>query len=202
MKDSIEQWVGTLFGLIFLSLSFFVTVETVARKAFNASLQGADEVGGYSLAVGATLAFSLAVIGRMHVRVDVFHTHLSARAQSVLNWLSAVSLAAFASLMAWLAWFVLQDSHEYQSVAQTPWATPLIYPQAAWLFGLVVFALVSLGYALRATALLFRGKVEALNHELGPRSTKEEVAEELDDLKVRGSGTSDYAPTTVRGAGA
>lgn len=202
MKDSIEQWVGTLFGLIFLALSFFVTVETFARKVFNASFQGADEVGGYSLAVGATLAFSLAVIGRMHVRVDVFHTHLPARTQAILNWSSAVSLAAFASLIACLAWFVLQDSREYQSVAQTPWATPLVYPQAAWLFGLAVFALVALGYALRATALLFQGKVDALNHQFGPKSTKEEVTEELDDLKVRGSGRSGHAPAPVREVGA
>ena len=81
MKDSIERWLGTLFGLIFVALALVVTVETVVRKVFNVSLQGADELGGYSLAFGATVAFSLALMGRSHIRVDVFHDRLPARLQ-------------------------------------------------------------------------------------------------------------------------
>jgi len=185
MKDSIERWLGTVFGLIFVALSFLVAVETVVRKVFNYSLQGADELGGYSLAICATIAFSLALIGRTHIRVDVFHEHLPAGLQTGLNWLSTASLAAFALLLAALAWFVVEDSRSYQSVSQTPWATPLAYPQTAWLIGLIVFALVSVAVTGRATWLLLRGRTAELNHEFGPRSTKEEVDEELEDLKSR-----------------
>ncbi|WP_088278717.1 TRAP transporter small permease subunit [Ideonella sp. A 288] len=185
MKDSIERWLGTLFGLIFVALSLLVAVETVVRKAFNFSLQGADELGGYALAICATIAFSLALIGRTHIRVDVFHDRLPPALQTGLNWLSAVCLAAFAVLLASLAWFVVADSRSYQSVSQTPWATPLVYPQTAWLIGLVVFALVSVGVAGRATVLLLRGRITELNRDFGPRSTKEEVDEELEDLKNR-----------------
>jgi TRAP-type C4-dicarboxylate transport system permease small subunit len=187
MKDSIERWLGTLFGLIFVALSCMVAVETVVRKVFNFSLQGADELGGYTLALGATIAFSLALMGRAHIRVDVFHDKLPAWLQTLLNWLSVVSLAAFACLMAWLAWFVIQDTRAYMSVSQTPWATPLQYPQTAWLTGLIVFALVAVGYAVRASWLLLRGDSATLNHEFGPRTTKEEVDEELQDLKARSS---------------
>ncbi len=154
MKDSVERWLGTLFGLIFVALSCMVAVETLVRKIFNFSLQGADELGGYSLAVGATIAFSLALMGRSHIRVDIFHARLPAWLQTALNWLSVLCLAAFAGLMAYLAWFVVRDTQSYQSVSQTPWATPLVYPQSAWLVGLILFALVSAGYALRATWLL------------------------------------------------
>ena len=187
MKDTIERWLGTVFGLIFVALSFLVAVETAARKLFNFSLQGADELGGYSLAICATIAFSLALIGRTHIRVDVFHERLPAALQTGLNWLSTISIAAFAVLLAWLAWFVVQDSRSYQSVSQTPWATPLAYPQTAWLIGLIVFAGVGLAVAGRATWLLLRGRITELNHEFGPRSTKEEVDEELEDLKSRSS---------------
>jgi TRAP-type C4-dicarboxylate transport system permease small subunit len=188
MKEHFERWMGTLFGLIFVALSLVVAVETVIRKVFNVSLQGADELGGYALAFGATIAFSLALLGRAHIRVDVFHDRLPAVVQTALNWLSIVTLAAFALLMAWLARYVLTDSLEYGSVAQTPWATPLVYPQAAWLFGLVMFALVAIVSALRATWLLLRGQVQAMNHDYGPRTTKEEVAEELEDLQTRSAG--------------
>ena len=185
MKDSIERWLGTLFGLIFVALSCMVAVETIVRKVFNFSLQGADELGGYTLALGATIAFSLALMGRSHIRVDVFHDHLPAWLQTALNWMSVVCLAGFAGLIAWLAWFVVQDTRAYMSVSQTPWATPLQYPQSAWLIGLILFALLSAGYALRATWLLVRGDVASLNREFGPRTTKDEVDEELQDLKAR-----------------
>lgn len=188
MKAKLELWLGTLFGLIFVALSLLVAVETVMRKAFNVSLQGADELGGYSLAIGATIAFSLALMGRAHIRVDVFHDRLPASWQVLLNWLSAVLLAAFSGLLAWLAWFVIQDSAEYKSVSQTPWATPLVLPQSAWFAGLAIFAVVSLGHAWRATGLLLKGRRAQLNREFGPRSTKDEVDEELDDLRARSAG--------------
>ena len=189
MKDTTERWLGTMFGLIFVGLSLVVTVETIMRKAFNVSLQGADELGGYALAVGATIAFSLAVMGRAHIRVDVFHDHLPLWLQKLLNWLSIICIAAFALLLAALAWFVLEDSRSYQSVSQTPWATPLAWPQGAWLLGLMMFAGVSTAFALRATWLLVKGRTSELNHEFGPRTTKEEVAEELEDLKARSTDT-------------
>ncbi len=111
-------------------------VETVSRKVFNVSLQGADELGGYALAVGSTIAFSLALMGRNHIRVDVFHEKFPRGLQAALNWLSIVSLAALgvvhrlgrvqgASATRW----------QYGSTAQTPWATPLIWPQSVWYAG-------------------------------------------------------------------
>ncbi len=198
MKDAIERWLGTLFGLIFLGLSLLVTVETIIRKVFNISLQGADELGGYSLAIGGTIAFSLALMGRTHIRVDVVHEHLPNVLKAVLDWLSALSLAAFAVLIAWLAWYVIQDTTAYMSVSQTPWATPLRYPQTAWLIGLIVFAFVALLMAARATWLLARGQVAQLDREFGPRSTRQEVDEELADLKVRSIDPAAQAtPTTT-----
>lgn len=190
MKDVIERWLGTVFGLIFVALSLVVALETVLRKAFNVSLQGADELGGYALAIGATIAFSLALLGRTHIRVDVFHGRLPAAVQMALNWLSVLLLAAFALLLAVLAWSVVSDSRSYQSVSQTPWATPLVIPQTAWLAGLMVFALVAMVSAARATALLMRGRLRELNQQFGPRSTRDEVDEELEDLKARSAETS------------
>jgi TRAP-type C4-dicarboxylate transport system permease small subunit len=193
MQDTVERWLGTLFGLILLALSLIVTVETIVRKVFNFSLQGADELGGYALAFGATIAFSLALMGRTHIRVDVFHDLLPARLQTALNLLSIVGLAAFALLMAWLSWFVIQDTRAYHSVSQTPWATPLVIPQSAWLAGLIVFAAVSVGFAARALVLLLRGRIGTLNKDFGPKAAKEEVAEELQDLALR-SGKQGVTP--------
>ena len=185
MKDRIETLLATVFGFIFLGLAGVVATETVARKLFNVSLQGADELGGYALAVGSTIAFSLALMGRSHIRVDVFHERLPRRLQAFINWLSITSLAAFAIFIAWLAGKVIADTLAYGSTAQTPWATPLIIPQSVWYAGLVTFALVATGYAVRATWLLATTRTEALNHDFQPRGAKEELKEELDDLAAR-----------------
>jgi TRAP-type C4-dicarboxylate transport system permease small subunit len=198
MKDTIERWLGTVFGLVFVALACVVTVETIARKAFNFSLQGADELGGYALAVGATLAFTLALMGRSHIRVDVFHARLPAWLRTLLNWLSILGLAALALLMAWLGRGMLMDSIQYQSTAQTPWATPLKVPQTVWLAGLVVFALAAAAAALRATWLLVSGRRAELDRAFGPRSTSDEVEEELEDLKARSGEAAAPLPEGAR----
>ena len=185
VKEHIEGVLAWVFGTIFIALAVVVTVETLSRKLFNVSLQGADELGGYALAVGSTIAFSLALMGRNHIRVDVFHEMFPRRLQAFLNWFSIFSMAAFGVFVAWVATKVITDTLQYGSTAQTPWATPLIWPQSVWYAGLVVFALVATGYALRATLLLARRRIETLNTDFHPRSAKEELKEELDDLANR-----------------
>ena len=185
MKDRIESFLANVFGGIFLLLSVVVVVETASRKLFNVSLQGADELGGYALAVGSTIAFSLALMGRNHIRVDVFHEKFPRGMQAALNWLSIASLAVLGIFIAWVAFKVIGDTRQYGSTAQTPWATPLIWPQGVWFAGLVTFALVAFGYAARATVLLLSGQIDTLNHDFHPKSAKEELKEELEDLAVR-----------------
>jgi TRAP-type C4-dicarboxylate transport system permease small subunit len=185
VKEHIENVLAWVFGTTFLALAAVVTVETLSRKLFNISLQGADELGGYALAVGSTIAFSLALMGRNHIRVDVFHEMMPARVQAFMNWFSIVTMAGFGIFVAWVATKVITDTMEYGSTAQTPWATPLIWPQSVWYAGLVIFALVATGYALRATGLLASRRIDTLNHDFHPKSAKEELKEELDDLAQR-----------------
>lgn len=166
-------------------LVIIVTIETIARKLFNVSLQGADELGGYALAIGSTLAFSLAVFGRNHIRVDVLHEKYPTRFQGWMNWFSATSMAVFAIFLCYVTINVLTDTIAYSSTAQTPWATPLIYPQSIWYAGLVIFACVTTVWAVRATVLLATGRISELNEEFQPKSAKEEIKEELDDLAQR-----------------
>ena len=50
---------------------------------------------------------------------------------------------------------------------------------------LVIFALVATGYAVRASVLLFTNRIDTLNTDFHPKSAKEELKEELDDLAQR-----------------
>ncbi|MFC6671622.1 TRAP transporter small permease [Marinobacterium aestuariivivens] len=116
----IEMLASMLFGGIFLLLSVLVSVETILRKFFSMSLQGADELGGYALAVGGTLAFSLALLGRTHIRIDLFHEMLPRKLQGLMNWLSATMMALFAGLLCWITWKVIVETLDYGSTAATP----------------------------------------------------------------------------------
>ena len=59
------MWRICLFGL---SFNFF---EIIARKLFNHSLQGVDEIGGYVVAIIGTFGMALAAVERAHTRIDV-----------------------------------------------------------------------------------------------------------------------------------
>jgi TRAP-type C4-dicarboxylate transport system permease small subunit len=185
MKRSLERLLANLFGLVFLGLSFLVTVETVVRKVFNVSIQGSAELGGYALAVGSALGFCLAVASRSHIRVDVFHERFPPALQAFLNWLSAVLTAALAVFFVGVCWRVIVKTVEYGSAAQTPWATPLVYPQSVWYAALIAFALYALVYAGRASRLYFTGRRAEVLEEFHPKSAKEELKDELDDLAQR-----------------
>lgn len=177
--------IGILFGIMMTTLSLIVAAETIIRKLFNASLQGADELGGYALAVGSSLAFSVALVRRAHIRIELLHVRLSAGVQAVLNWAAMLLLALFGLLLTYVCWTILTDTLAYRSTAPTPWATPLIWPQSLWYAGLVLFTLLALGLATRATILLVSGRFGQLNRDYGPVEVREELAHEIEDLKRR-----------------
>jgi TRAP-type C4-dicarboxylate transport system permease small subunit len=196
----VESILANVFGAIFVLLSFIVTIETISRKVFDFSIQGADELGGYSLAIGGVISFTLALVGRNHIRVDVFHELMGTKVKAALNWLSIVLLAFFAITLVVVCATVIRETLAFGSTAQTPWATPLIYPQSVWYAGLVMFMLCAVVLAVRATWLLAHRRIDELNVEFHPKSAREELKEELDDLAQRN--VPSPAPTAMAQSGA
>ena len=189
MKN-LEKVAAALFGLVFLLLSFAVAVETTMRKVFNVSLQGVDELGGYCLAVGASLAFTLALVSRAHIRIDLIHDLLPRGPRLWLNVMAMFTITATALLMVAMAYYSLRDSIVLNSTAQTPWATPIKYPQMVWIACLGLFGAVASGYAVRVIWLALSGRSDELEAKYSPRGAKEELKEEVDDAIARGVGAS------------
>jgi len=183
--DHIATWISRLFGAALLFLSGFVALETLLRKLFNTSLQGADELGGYVLAFGASAAFVVALIDRAHVRIDIVHQRLPKRVQAWIDFAAVLSLGLLGAFFLYIGWFVIADTLAYRSTAATPWRTPLIYPQSAWYAGLAFFALVSFLLSLRALRLVLAGRIDQVTREFSPKSAKDELAEELNQLADR-----------------
>lgn len=182
---TLSKVLGITFGYLCLGLTALVCFEVFARKTLAMSVQGADELGGYVLAIGSCLCFCVALIGRNHMRIDVLHYRFPKKVQAILNWISIVTLTLFALLLAATGFRVVVDTLSYQSTAPTPWATPLIYPQAIWYAAIVMFALIGVYLTCRATLFMVTNRWEELRVDFQPKATKEELDEELEDAAKR-----------------
>lgn len=163
-------------GYLLLFLSILVGFEVLARRLFGFSMQGADEIGGYVFAIIGAIGFSYALLRRAHTRIDIFLSRMPEGAQRVLNVLAAISMAAFAVFMAWRAGAAFMETLEYGSIANSPLQTPLWIPQSLWLFGLIVFAVTSVVFAISAVHLLVR-EPEAVNRRFGLVTSEQESEE-------------------------
>ena len=181
-----ERLAAFVFGFGFLALALAVAVETIMRKVFNKSLQGVDELGGYVLAVGAGLSFAIALRSRTHIRIDVVHDLLPRSLRIMLNLLALPALASCAAAAFAMTWIAFTDTIQYSATAQTPWATPLKYPQALWVASLGVFVLFALIETAGLMRLAVTGRFGDIDRLYGPRGAKDELEDELADLKARG----------------
>lgn len=183
--ESFATLAARLFGVALVALSLFVSLETLSRKLFNFSFEGADELGGYVLAVGSSLAFVVALVDRAHIRIDVLHARFPKRLQAIVDWLSILSLAGLGLFIMYVGRIVILDTLAYGSTAPTPWATPLIWPQAAWYGALCMFSLCAIYLAARATMHVINGRLDLVAQEFQPKGAMEELEEEMSDLERR-----------------
>ncbi len=179
------NWLGATFGLLMLILSVAVAIETIIRKLFTISLGGVDELSGYAIAVGAPLAFTVTLIDRGHIRINLLHLRLGQRSQALLNGIASIMLGLLAGYMLIYSVRTFLETREYNSISQTPWATPLVYPQFFWVAAMAVFAGCALWLAARSLRLLVNRNWQTINLEFQPPSVEEELDRELDDLKRR-----------------
>ena len=170
------RWIGILGGYACLGLSFLIVFEILARKLFNHSLQGVDEIGGYVVAITGTFGMALAAVERAHTRIDVLLLRLPRRVQAALNLIAYVALGLGAAFMGYMGWRTLDDSLTFGSVSSSPLQVPLWIPQSLWMAGLCVFALSAVWTAIRGL-LALRDGLEAADKVFAPTTVAEEIEE-------------------------
>lgn len=180
-----SKTLAVVFGAMMLVLSVVIAVETVIRKLFSISLGGVDELSGYAIAIGAPLAFAVTLIEQSHIRINLLHMQMPMRVRALLNAIAAVTLAILAVYLMVFTVRTFQETQIFQSIAQTPWATPLIWPQSVWLLAMVLFAVPAVWLALRALYCLVRGDWRTLDREFSPDTVEDELEAELADLAHR-----------------
>jgi TRAP-type C4-dicarboxylate transport system permease small subunit len=186
----VETGIAVIFGLALCLLSLLVSLEVILRRFFLISLQGVDELGGYILAVASAIGFFLALMDRAHMRIDILYGRLPLAVRRILDGLAAAMMALSAVLLFWMAWITLDESMLFQSVSQTPWATPMVIPQSVWLATLAPFTLLAVWILVKWIVAFVRRDAAALNRFSAKGST-EELQEQLASVSERARAAKD-----------
>ena len=149
---------AALAGLYVLFVSaLLVSADVIVRKVFGIAFVGADELGGYALAMATSWALAYAFFEGSHIRVNVFHMTLAPRPKALLDLLAVVVTAALVGMLGWQVWVVAFDSWVFDCVSNTPLRVPLWIPQSSFLGGILLFLVAAVVVALESIMLACKG---------------------------------------------
>lgn len=173
---------GWICGLLLTVSAVLIGLDILLRETLVITLGGANELSGYALAVSSSWGCTVALVHRMHVRIDSVYTHLSPRIRALLDIVGLAALIYFLMFVTFYAWKVLEQSIESNTHSISALGAPLAYPQAVWFAGFVVFLAVASVYLLRAMLAFAKGDLRRVRELLGARSVEEEMEFEKESL--------------------
>ena len=181
-------------GWALMAIAVLTCIEVIARKFYDFSFQGIDELSGYAMAIVSAAGFTYTLTERAHMRITLAFPYLPKVVCGVLHVVALITLAAMAIFCAVRGLAEVQaslGSHKGDWMdpvnwrhANTPMQTPLWIPQALWFIGLAVFAAAASGAALHGAVLLLRDRVR-LEQLYGPQSLDEEIETETQLARER-----------------
>src|SRR6267154_3715749 len=179
------QWGLWFGGALVLLAAVLIGIDVLMRKFFDRSIGGADELAGYSLAIGTTWGLGAALLDRAHIRIDSLYVFFPQKLRLALDILALILLVGFFALVAWHGLGVVSQSWTSGSRSQSALETPTVIPQALWIAGLAAFLVVGVILLVHALKVVFSGDLRGMAKLVSTRSAEEEVEDEIRDLKHR-----------------
>lgn len=179
VADRISRFAAWFSGGLLLLAAAIITVDVIARKLFQVSMGGSDELAGYTLAIATSWGLSFTLMHRANIRIDALYMRLPQKATVVLDLIALVLMGVFMSFVAWFASKLWINSIQMQSTANTPLQTPLFIPQGMWVAGFALLLFVLLVLLARVIGLLLRGDHAEVGKIAGIRTVQEEVHDEV-----------------------
>src|SRR3954468_6370456 len=179
------QW-GLWFGgaLVILAAVLFGS-DVLMRNFLDRSIGGADELAGYSLAIGTAWGLGAGPLDRAHIRIDSLYVFFPQKLRLALDILALVLLVGFFALVAWHGLGVVSQSWTSGSRSQSALETPTVIPQALWIVGLAAFVAIGVLLLVQALRFALRGDLRSTAKLISTRSAEEEVEDEIRDLLDR-----------------
>ncbi|MGZ5811472.1 MAG: TRAP transporter small permease [Xanthobacteraceae bacterium] len=179
------QWGLWFGGALVLLAAVLIGIDVLMRKFLDRSIGGADELAGYSLAIGTAWGLAAALLDRAHIRIDSLYVFFPQRIRLALDALALVLLVGFFALVAWHGLGVVSQSWTSSSRSQSALETPTVIPQALWIAGLAMFVVIGVLLFVQALKVGASGDLRAMAKLISTRSAEEEVEDEIRDLKDR-----------------
>jgi TRAP-type C4-dicarboxylate transport system permease small subunit len=179
------QWGLWFGGALVLLAAVLIGIDVLMRKFLARSIGGADELAGYSLAIGTAWGLAAALLDRAHIRIDSLYVLFPQKLRLTLDLVALVLLVGFFTLIAWHGLGVVSQSWTSGSRSQSALETPTVIPQALWIAGLVVFVVVGALLLIDAVRIMASGDLRGAAKLVSTRSAEEEVEDEIRDLKDR-----------------
>ncbi len=144
------QWGLWFGGALVLLAAVLIGIDVLMRKFLARSIGGADELAGYSLAIGTAWGLGAALLDRAHIRIDSLYVLFPQKLRLALDLLALVLLVGFFALTLWHGLGVLSQSWISNSHSQSALETPTVIPLALWIAGLASFVVVGVLLLLQA----------------------------------------------------
>src|SRR5437899_4808990 len=100
-------WFG---GALVLLAAVLIGIDVLMRKFLARSIGGADELAGYSLAIGTAWGLGATLLDRAHIRIDSLYVLFPQKLRLALDIVALVLLVGFFALIAWHGGGVVSQS--------------------------------------------------------------------------------------------
>src|SRR5262245_19491773 len=94
----LSQWGLWFGGGLVLLAAVLIGIDVLMRKFLVRSIGGADELAGYSLAIGTAWGLAAALIDRAHIRIDSLYVLFPQKLRLALDFAALVLLIGFFAL--------------------------------------------------------------------------------------------------------
>ncbi|NDH63066.1 MAG: TRAP transporter small permease [Alphaproteobacteria bacterium] len=179
------QWGLWFGGALILLAAVLIGIDVLMRKFLARSIGGADELAGYSLAIGTAWGLAATLLDRAHIRIDSLYVLFPQKLRLALDAVAILLLVGFFALTTWHGFGVLSQSWTSGSRSQSALETPTVIPQALWIAGLAAFVVIGVLLLLQALRTALAGDLRGTANLISTRSAEEEVEDEIRDLKAR-----------------
>src|SRR5205085_2687623 len=151
------QWGLWFGGALVLLAAVLIGIDVLMRKFLDRSIGGADELAGYSLAIGTAWGLAAALLDRAHIRIDSLYVLFPQKLRLALDALALILLVGFFALVAWHGSGVVSQSWTSGSRSQSALETPTVIAQVLWIVGLASFVVVGVLLLVQALKLAASG---------------------------------------------
>jgi len=158
--DPLMVAIGRWVSWIWLVLLVIIVLNVLLRYAFGEGRIEFEEIQWHLYSVGFLLGMSYAYEGDAHIRVDVLHERLGARAQAWIELYGILLLLLpFIALVLVFSVPFVQQSYAVGEVSQAPGGLPLRWLMKAVLpLGFLLLLLAVISRLTRVWAFLFLGR--------------------------------------------